>query len=171
MNKKTIVAILVAVLLLLPITAFASYTISPTVVTWGKVDAGVVKVTGNADGSLTLNYMLKGWDGWCMTHSSAHVGLTPQDFPLSAIGALPKEFDYQYDFGSCVSSATRTIVDPVGDKQSLYMAIYVVVVSPEGQRQTAWVVGCPCLPGGKFPGRNGSTYFVFPESAWSSPPS
>ncbi len=166
MKRKTIVATLVAVLLLLPITAFASYSISPRIVTWNRVDVGVVKVTGNADGSLTLDYMLKGAQGWCMTQSSVHVGLTPYDFPLSEIGAMPKEFDYQYSFGSCVASATRTIVDPPGDKGSLYIAIYVEVVNPDGGRQTAWVWGCPCLPGGKFPGRNGSAYFVFPSQAW-----
>lgn len=190
MEKRAFVSILVALLVLLPMTAFASYTVSPQIVVEQGVSAGVVKVTGNADGSLTLDYSLKGWAGWCIRYSAVHVGLTLDDFPMGKVGASPIRFDYQFPFGECggpvgpnivaapcttysfnyqggpmmcVTSATRVIEDPPGDRDALYIAIYGIMTNPDGEREIGWAMNAD---GGLFPGRNGSAYFVFPANAW-----
>ncbi len=167
MKKGTWISIAVTLLLiLLPMTTFASYTISPQIMAGQNQSAGVVKITGNPDGSLTLVYMLKGGAGWCMTDSAVHTGLTLDDFPQNSGGAIPGQFDYQYDFGGCVKGATVTIADPAGYKGDLTIAIHVNVIGPDGQQETGWVVRCGNLEGGQFPGSNWSAWLLFPAAAW-----
>lgn len=167
MKKGTVVSLLVTLLLvLLPLTAFAGFTISPTILAGQTTNVGVVKITGNADGSLTLVYMLKGAQGWCMTDSAVHLGLALDDFPQNPGGAIPGQFDYQYDFGGCVKTATVTIPDPPGDKGNVYIAIHLSVYGPGGVQETGWVVRCGNLEGGQFPGSNWSAWLLFPSNAW-----
>ncbi|NLF12547.1 MAG: hypothetical protein GX597_12240 [Anaerolineaceae bacterium] len=165
MKKGTLVSIFVALLLvLLPLTAFASYTLSPRILAGQNQFAGVIKVTGNADGSLTLVYMLRA--GWCMTDSAVHTGLSLDDFPQNSGGAIPGQFDYQYDFGGCVNSATVTIADPAGYKEHTYVAVHVNVYGPDGAQETGWTVNCGDLEAGQFPGSNWSAFFQVPVNAW-----
>lgn len=165
MKKGMLVSVLVALLLaLLPLTTFASFTISPAILAGQTTNVGVIKITGNADGSLTLTYMLKA--GWCMTNSAVHLGLSLDDFPQNAGGAIPGQFDYQYDWGGCVKAATVTIQDPPGDKGNVYIAVHLNLYGPNGQQETGWVVRCGNLEGGQFPGSNWSAWLLFPANAW-----
>jgi hypothetical protein len=150
----------------LSVTAFAGYTISPTILAGQNINVGSVKITGNADGSLTFDFMLKGGQGYCITDAAIHVGLLLDDFPQNPGGAIPGQFDYKYDFGGCVSAATVTISDPPGDKGDIYIAVHVNVYGPDGQQETGWVVRCGDLEGAQFPGRNWSAWISFPADAW-----
>lgn len=158
------VAGLLTVLVVTPV--LASYTISPRLLAGQTLFAGVVKVTGNADGSITFAFMLRSGAGWCMTDAAIHIGESLDDFPQNSGGAIPGQFDYQYDFGGCVTGATITIADPPGFKGDLYLAIHANVFGPDGVQQTAWVVNCGDLEAGQFPGSNWSAYFRLPANAW-----
>lgn len=159
-----LVAGVLAVLIVTPV--LAGYTISPKILAGQTIFAGVVKITGNPDGSLTLNYMLRGGAGFCMTDSAVHVGLSLDDFPQNSGGAIPGQFDYQYDFNGCVSTFTATIADPPGYKGDVYIAIHVNVTLPDGTQETGWTVRCGDLEGGQFPGSNWSAWIWFPTAAW-----
>jgi hypothetical protein len=159
-----IIAGLLLVLIVTPV--LAGYTISPTILAGQTTNVGVVKVTGNADGSLTLVYMLKGGQGWCMTETQVHVGLSLDDFPQNNGGAIPGQFDYKEQFDPCTSNFTLVIYDPPGDKGDVYIAIHLVVIGPGGQEETGWVVRCGNLEGGQFPGNNWSAWILFPAAAW-----
>lgn len=164
-----IIAVLVAVFA--TTTVFAGTVISPKILAGqgvGGVFVGVAKITGNADGSLTIDFQLKGGQGYCITDAAIHVGLSLDDFPTNNGGAIPGQFDYKYDFGGCVSKATVTIADPPGDKGDIYLAIHVNVYNrydPEYQ-DTGWIVRCGNLEGAQFPGNNWSAWIFFPDAAW-----
>lgn len=169
--KKILYATLMSLLITVMITTpvFAGYTISPKILAGQGIDGvfvGVVKITGNADGSLTFGFMLKGGQGYCIKDAAIHVGLTLADFPQNNGGAIPGQFDYKYDFGGCITNAVVTIVDPVGYKGDIYIAIHVNVIMPDGTQETGWVVRCGDLEGGQFPGKNWSAWIWFPTAAW-----
>lgn len=172
--RKALYSILVTVILsvLIFTTAFAGDVVAPKIVAGkGKVGSdgyvGIVRVTGNPDGSLTLDFRLKRPEGFCITDAAVHTGLSLDDFPQNKGGAIPGQFDYKYDFGGCVFQVTKTIEDPAGEwGDFLYIAIHVNVYGPDGQQNTGWVVNCGKLEGGQFPGKNWSAFFRFPANAW-----
>lgn len=168
--KKILYAITMTLILsaMVTTTVFAGYTISPKILA-GQGDAldfeGVIKITGNADGSLTFYPMLK--TGWCVTDMAIHIGLSLDDFPQNDGGAIPGKFDYQYDFGECITRVPAfSIADPPGDKGDIYIAIHMNVYGPDGVQETAWVVRCGDLEGAQFPGANWSAWMFFPAAAW-----
>lgn len=169
--KKILYATLMALLITVMITSpvFASYTVSPKILAGqgiGGTYVGVVKITGNADGSITFQFMLKGGAGFCITDAAIHTGLSLADFPQNPGGAIPGQFDYQYDFGGCISNVIITIPDPAGYKDNTYIAIHVNVFGPDGFQETGWVVNCGNLEGGQFPGNNWSAWLRLPVNAW-----
>ena len=161
--RASIIAGLVAVLITVPV--MAGFTISPQILAGQSEFAGVVKITGNTDGSMTFLFMLKGGEGYCMTEAQLHAGLSLDDFPTNRGGAIPGQFDYKYTFESCISSFQVTI-DPPGEKGDLYLAIHMVVMTPDGE-ETGWVVRCGDLIGAQFPGKNWSAWIYFPEQTWN----
>jgi hypothetical protein len=164
--KKRLYSLIIAGLLMVLIVTpvLAGYTISPRILAGQNEFAGVLKVTGNSDGSITIEYMLRAGAGWSMTESAVHLGLSLDDFPQNKGGAIPGQFDYQYDFEGCVTSATKKIETPYYGK-SVYIAVHVVVIGPDGE-ETGWVVNCGDLEGGQFPGSNWSAWFKLPANAW-----
>jgi len=170
--RKVVYISIAAVLLmaLLPASALAQVsenTISPKILA-GQTDfAGVVKITGNADGTLTFAFMLRGGAGYCMTDAAIHLGLSLDDFPQNSGGAIPGQFDYKYDFdGKCVTGLTTTIPAP-GGKVDTYIAVHVNVILPDGTQETGWVVRCGDLEGAQFPGSNWSAWILYPARAWA----
>lgn len=173
--KKILYATVMALIItaMVATTVFASYIISPRILFGQTLFGGVVKVTGNSDGSITLDYMIAGGQGWCMTETAIHVGLSLDDFPMNSGGVIPGQFDFKYDFGGCITGFTTTIFpDPIEPQwaylDSVYIAIHVVgdnaTLGKYGE--TGWVVNCGNLEGGQFPGRNWSAYFRLPSNAW-----
>lgn len=169
--KKILYATLMALLITAIITTpvFAGYTISPKILAGQSNFVGVAKITGNADGSLTIEFMVSGGEGYCITDAAVHVGLTLADFPTNKGGAIPGQFDYQYDFGGCTAHPpTITIADPVGYKGDIYLAIHVNVYNiymPDYQ-DTGWIVRCGNLEGANFPGNNWSAWIFMPAEVW-----
>jgi hypothetical protein len=167
MKRATYLSILVILLLaVLPVTAFAGYTISPRLLAGQTEFAGVVKITGDHDW-LVVEFMLRAGAGWCMTESAVHVGLSLDDFPQNSGGAIPGQFDYKAVHDPCTSKYTYRI--PVqGDwyRNQIYIATHAVVIGPDGEEETAWAVNCGDLEGGQFPGSNWSAYITFPANAW-----
>jgi hypothetical protein len=156
---------MLAVLVITPV--LAGYTISPSILAGQNTHVGVVKITGNADGTMTLDFMLKGGQGYCITKWDMHAGLTLNDFPTNNGGAIPGQFDYHSDFEGCVTKDTFTF-DPPGDKGDVYLAIHVVVYGglEDFDEETGWVVRCGNLQGAQFPGNNWSAWILFPTAAW-----
>jgi hypothetical protein len=163
-----IIAGLLLVLIVTPVLAVDTidpgYTVSPRILAGQTEFAGVLKVTGNADGSITLDYMLRGGAGWCMTETQIHMGTSLSDFPQNNGGAISGQFDYKYEFDTCITDWSITIPTDFHG-QLVYIAVHVDVIGPDGE-ETGWVVNCGNLEGGQFPGNNWSAYFQLPRNAW-----
>lgn len=173
--KKIFYAMVMALVItaMVTTTVFASYVISPRILFGQTMFGGVVKVTGNSDGSITFEYMIAGGQGWCMTETAIHVGLSLDDFPTNPGGVIPGQFDFKPDITGCITSFTITIFpDPVEPQwaylDSVYIAIHVVGDNPTSGMygETGWVVNCGNLEGGQFPTNNWSAYFRLPTNAW-----
>lgn len=171
--KKPIYALFIVLALtaLIVTPVLAGYAISPKIIVGQNIEdgmyAGVVKITGNADGSLTFVFMVKGAQGFCLTDAAIHTGLSLDDFPQNNGGAIPGQFDHQLDFNGCIAKYTYTIQDPAGEHgDNVYIAIHVNAILPDGTQETGWVVRCGDLWGAQFPGNNWSAWIMFPEVAW-----
>jgi hypothetical protein len=125
-----------------------------------------VKASGD-ESFITLEFMLRAGEGFCITESSAHVGLSLDEFPQNPGGAIPGQFDFKTDHDGCVTSFTYQIpVQTAWYGNPVLIATHAVVVTPDGDEETGWAVNCGNLEGGQFPGKNWSAYFVFPANAW-----
>lgn len=165
--KKILFALLVSgILTSLLVFPAAAYTISPKILAGQNTFVGVVKITGNADGTMTLNFMLQGGLGYCMTEWAAHAGATLDDFPTNDGGAIPGQFDYKSTFSGCVTRDSLIIDPPGGFGDDVYLAIHVVVNGPDMVGETGWVVRCGDLEGAQFPGNNWSAWILYPAKAW-----
>lgn len=148
--KKLILSIVLALLLsTIFLPAAFGYTISPTIYIGQFTKAGYMKITPNADGSITLEFMMKGGEGWCLTEAQVHVGTSLDDFPVNP--TRPGHFDYKL-YGPdalCTTKLTRTIYPNEMDPQwahgdHIYMAIHTVVDNPflGIYDETGWTVRC-----------------------------
>lgn len=167
--KKALFIMLLVVLLTATITSavFAGYEISPQLIAGQNESAGVVKIFGDAN-FLTVEFMLKGGEGWCMTESQVHVGLTLADIPQNSGGAIPGQFDYKTDHDGCVSGFTYQIpTDATWYGKKIYIATHAVVIGPDGVEETGWGVNCGNLAAQQFPGNNWSAYIIFLANAWN----
>jgi hypothetical protein len=179
MKKLAYFTIVVAMLLaLLPATAFGlwegGYTISPKILAGQTNWVGNVKITGNPDGTITFDFMMKGGQGYCMTDWALHAGLSLADFPTNNGGAIPGQFDYHSTFTGCITSDSITIDPPGVWGDPVYLAIHVNVWQklPDGtlvNQQTGWTVRCGNLEGAQVPGNNWSAWILFPTAAWFPP--
>lgn len=145
----------------------AGTTISPRLLAGQTNFAGVIKVSGYPD-YLHFVFTIRGGAGWCMTDAAIHVGLSLDEFPQNAGGAIPGQFEFQYDFGGCIVGATIDV--PITGRgwygNWIYVAVHANVIGPDGQQETAWTVNCGDLEGNQFPGNNWSAYFRYPANAW-----
>jgi hypothetical protein len=156
------IVLVLALTALIAVPVFAATTISPTILVGQHENAGSVKITRNGDGTMTLEWMLKGGQGYCMTEWQVHAGASLADFPTNKGGAIPGQFDYKSSFTGCVARDTLTI-DPPGDvTDDVFLAVHIVVITPDGDEETGWVVRCGDLEGAQFPGRNWSAWVYFP---------
>lgn len=167
--KKLGYSVIVVLLMTVMITstALAGHTISPTILAGKNENAGVVKITGNSDGTMTLEWMLTGGKGYCMTEWAVHAGASLDDFPTNKGGAIPGKFDYKSHFSGCIAKDSLTIDPPGGKGDPVYIAIHIVVITPDGDEETGWVVRCGDLEGGQFPGKNWSAWLLFQGSDWN----
>ncbi len=166
--KKLIVPLIVVALLatLFPATVSAGYTISARLLAGQTEFAGVVRVTGDAN-LLTIEFALRGGEGWCMNESQVHVATSLDDFPQNKGGAIPGQFDYKTDH-DCVTGFTYQIPVQTGwHGNQIFVAAHAVVIGPDGQEETGWAVNCGNLEGGQFPGRNWSAFTVYPANGWN----
>lgn len=134
--KKIMLSVVIALMLLstMFVSAASARTIGPTIF-FGKDEiGGYVRITPNADGSITLLYMMRAGIGWCMTESHVHVGRSLDDFPTSP--TRPDDFDFLVygPDGLCTPRKSFTLhpdsVDPqweYGDH--IIMAIQVVATN------------------------------------------
>jgi hypothetical protein len=165
MKKSAVSLTIVALLVALTTTTALAYPIQPRLLAGQSGFAGVVRITGDAN-FLTVTFMLRSGQGWCLEESAVHVGLSLDDFPQNKGGAIPGKFDYKADH-DCARGYTYVIpVDPAWYGNQLYIAAHAVVIAPDGTRETGWAVNCGNLEGGQFPGRNWSAYIIFPANAW-----
>jgi hypothetical protein len=174
MKKLIYSMFIVMVLTALVITpVFAAWgehmSINPKIMVAQTIWAGNVRVTGNLDGTMTFQIMLKGGQGYCFTEAAFHAGLSLDDFPQNNGGVIPGQFDYQLDPAGCISSYTMTI-DPPGEYgDPVYIAMHFVVNGPGFEGETGWTVRCGNLEGGQFPGNNWSAWLLFPSVQWLLP--
>lgn len=151
--KKFLFSLVIALLLsTMFVPAAFGYNIGPTIYFGQDIIGGYMQVTPNADGSITLEYMMKGWVGWCMTESAVHVGTSLDDFPTNPTGnTIPGHFDFKV-YGPdapCITRLTVTIrpdeVDPQWEHgDHIYMAIHIVADNPKLglYEETGWSVRC-----------------------------
>lgn len=167
--KKRLYSIFIAVILtsMVMSTALAGTTLSFKIIAGQTQLAGIVDITPEDNGDLTLNFKLL--KNWCMTDAAIHTGLTLEDIPQNNGGAIPGQFDTKLNFGGCVNTFGPVTIDPAGFKEDVYIAIHLNVFDRYGVQETAWVVKCGDIEGGQFPGSNWSAWLLFPAKAWVAP--
>lgn len=149
--KKIMLSIVIALLLsTMFVPAAFGRTFGPTIYFGQDLIGGYMRVTPNADGSITLVYMMKGSAGWCMTESAVHVGRSLDDFPTNPSGmTIPGHFDFKvYGPDSPCITRLEVTLHPYADQWSygehIYMAIHVVGDNPQLglYEETGWSVRC-----------------------------
>lgn len=170
--KKVLYSLMIVLILTGVVASSASATVPAPTIYVNSWKAGFLKITPHeADGSITIQYMLKGGIGWCMTASDVHVGQSLDDFPLDAAGADPDLFDFQVYDGPCVSNFSITLYPDAVDPQwaageHIYIAVHIVANNPglRVQGQDGWAVRCGCIPGHIFPGTGLTLWLeIFPN--------
>ncbi len=170
--KKILYSSLIAllVLMMMTISASAGATFGAKIIAGQQYYIGTFWVSGNADGSLTLQLDMTTNDvgGWCITDAAIDVATSLSDIPQNKGGAIPGKFDYKFNFGGCINGY-RTIHIDKGDWNHgdlLYIAIHVNAYGPDGQQETGWAVNCGQLQSLQFPGKNWSGYAWLPAEFW-----